>query len=373
MGRKIIEGLKRWRWFVLFVGVPTLIASIYYGMIASDVYVSESRFVVKTSGQKQSAMPSALSGLIQTAGLSSGQDQAREIVDYIQSRDALQALSKRIDVRDIFMSEKADWLSRYPGSFDDDSFEALYRYYQSMVGAATNVESGTTVLTVKAFDPHEAQALNQRLLNLSEALVNRLNERANAKEIAEARTRVNEAQMRVRKARIELSQYRNNSELLDPQQQGLGVLEVSNGLIAQQAALNAKLFEIRKAAPNHPSIPALKQRIAALSQQIAAQSGRAVGTPSGIASKLSGYEALTVEQEFATQMLTAANASLEQARADAVKQQYYLERIVEANTPDEAMLPNRMKQIVTVLFASLCLYLVGWMLVVGILEHAPDD
>ena len=29
--------------------------------------------------------------------------------------------------------------------------------------------------------------------------------------------------------------------------------------------------------------------------------------------------------------------------------------------------------LLAVLFASLCLYLVGWMLVVGILEHAPDD
>ena len=36
------------------------------------------------------------------------------------------------------------------------------------------------------------------------------------------------------------------------------------------------------------------------------------------------FEKLSVEQEFATQMLTAANASLEQARTDAQKQQFYL-------------------------------------------------
>ena len=129
---------------------------------------------------------------------------------------------------------------------------------------------------------------------------------------------------------------------------------------------------MQRVAPNHPSIPALRQRIAALSAQIDAQTGRAVGTSNGLASKLGTYENLMVEQEFSTQMLTAASASLEQARAEALKQQYYLERVVEANKPDDALLPSRLKSILAVAFGSLCLYMVGWMLVVGILEHAPE-
>ena len=72
-------------------------------------------------------------------------------------------------------------------------------------------------------------------------------------------------------------------------------------------------------------------------------------------------------------MLTAANAALEQARVEAQQQQYYLERVVEPNLPDDAILPSRLKGILAVLFATLCLYLVGWMLVVGILEHSPED
>ncbi len=369
---KLLERLKRWRWFALVVIVPSLLATIYFGLVASDIYVSESRFVIKSPDRKQSSM-SSLAGLIQTTGLSPGQEQTKEIIDYLRSRDALRDLAKRVDVRDAFMSPAADRLSRFPSIFQTDNFENLYDYYGDMVDTRLDHETGMAVLTVNAFDPAEAQELNENLLQLSEALVNRLNERANYKTIKEAEGRVTVAQARVRKARIELSQYRNSSELLDPQQQGMGVLEVSNGLIAQAAALRARLAEVQRAAPNHPSIPAMRQRIAALSEQIVAQTGRAVGTPSGIASKMSGYETLMVEQEFATQMLTAANATLEQARAEALKQQYYLERVVQANKPDDALLPARIKQILTVVFAGLCLYLIGWMLVVGILEHAPED
>ncbi|WP_065846371.1 capsule biosynthesis protein [Sphingobium sp. Ndbn-10] len=369
---KVIERLKRWRWFALFVVAPSLLAIIYFGLIASDVYVSESRFIIKSPDRKQTSM-SSLAGLIQTTGISPGQEQTKEIMDYLRSRDALRDLSKRADVRAAFMSSEADRLSRFPLLFHKDTFEHLYDYYGSMVDTRLDHETGMAVLTVNAFEPTQAQVLNENLLQLSEALVNRLNERANTKTIQEAEGRVATAEARVRKARAELARYRNRSQLLDPQQQGIGVLEVSNGLVAQEAALRAKLTEVQRATPNHPSIPALRQRISALSEQIAAQTGRAVGTPTGIASKLSGYENLVVEQEFSTQMLAAANATLEQARTEALKQQYYLERVVEANRPDDALLPARIKGILTVAFASLCLYLIGWMLVVGILEHAPED
>lgn len=368
----IYERLKAWRWFALLVILPFLLTTIYYGMIASDIYVSESRFIIKSPERKAASM-SSLAGLIETTGLSPGQEQTKEIMDYLRSRDALQDLSKRVNVRDAFMSSAADRLSRFPRLFRQDNFENLYDYYGSMVDVHLDHETGMAVLNVNAFEPSEAKKLNENLLQLSESLVNSLNARANSKTIKEAEARVEVAQYRVRKAREDLGQYRNSSALLDPQQQGMGVLELSNGLIGQVASLRAKLVEIQQAAPNHPSIPALRQRIAALSEQIAAQTGRAVGTPSGIASKMSGYETLAVEQEFATQMLTAANASLEQARAEALKQQYYLERVVQPNKPDKALLPARIKKILTVLFGCLCLYLVGWMLVVGILEHAPEN
>lgn len=35
------------RLFLACVVAPTLLSSVYYGLIASDVYVSESRFVVR--------------------------------------------------------------------------------------------------------------------------------------------------------------------------------------------------------------------------------------------------------------------------------------------------------------------------------------
>jgi len=364
--------LRRHRWFFLFVGVPTLLSAVYYGLIASDIYVSQSSFVIKSPGQK--AVPTvSLANLVQTSGLSAGQEQTKEVVEYLRSRNALLDLQKQVDVRKKFSPRSADFLSRFPAPFKSDTFESLYRYYGSMVGTDVDPDSGLAVLQVKAFSPDDAYGMNSRLLDLSESLVNRLNQRAEGRAIEEAERRVREAEARVRSARIALSVYRNSEELIDPTKQATGVLDISNKLIGEQAALQAQLDLMRRVAPRNPAIPAIENRIVAVSREVATQNGRAVGTPTGIASKLSAYEKLNVEQEFATQMLTAANTALEQARTDAEKQQFYVERVVEPNRPDLPILPERLKHVLVIFASLVCLYFVGWMIIVGIVEHAPED
>jgi capsular polysaccharide transport system permease protein len=117
--------LRKRRWFVLFVIVPTVLAALYYGLVVSDIYVSESRFVIKSPDQKRSQMTS-LANLIQTTGLSGGQEQANEVLAYVRSRDALRAMEKDPNIRARFASAQADPISRFPQPFHDNSFENLY-------------------------------------------------------------------------------------------------------------------------------------------------------------------------------------------------------------------------------------------------------
>jgi capsular polysaccharide transport system permease protein len=362
----------RHRWLFLFVGLPTAIAALYYGFLASPVYVSQSSFVIQAPGQK--ATPSlSLANLVQTSGFSGGQEQTKEVLQYIRSRNALRDLQNQVNVRARYSNRGADFLSRFPLPFVDDSFENLYKYYSSMVSASFDSESDLAQVQVEAFTPEDAYQINSKLLQLSEAFVNRLNERAEGHQVAEAEERVAQAEQRVRDARLALSTYQNRQDLIDPSKQAAGVLQISDTLVAEQAALTAQLQLMERVTPRNPSIPALRNRIDAVGRQIAAQNGRAVGTPTGITSKLATYEKLTAEQEFATQALTAADAALEQARTEAQKQQFYLETVVNPNIPDNPELPHRLLRIIIIFATSICLYFIGWMIVVGILEHSPED
>jgi capsular polysaccharide transport system permease protein len=364
--------LRKRRWFLIFVVMPTLLAAIYYSMVASDVYISESRFVIKSADQKHSQV-STLANLVQTTGLSGGQEQTNEVLTYVRSRDALKALEKQPGIRDKYAAREADVLSSFPGLLSDSSFESLFKYYSRMVEARFETADETALIQVKAFTPQDAYAINLRLLDLSEDLVNRLNARAQTKAIAEAQRQVILATDRVKAARIALSQYRNAESLIDPTKQASGVLDISNNMIGQRAALQAQLDLMQRVAPNNPSIPALRSRISAISVQIASQNSRVVGTGNGIASKMGGYENLLVEQEFATQSMTTANAALVQASAEAQRQQFYLERVVDPNMPDMPLLPRRLLNVLIVFASAVALYFIAWMLIVGILEHAPED
>lgn len=366
------DWFHRRRWFIVFVILPTLCAALYNGFYASDIFISESRFVIKSPDQKRGQI-STLANLIQTTGLSAGQEQANEVLAYVHSRDALGELEKSTRIREKFSSNSADIFSRFPGPLSQDTFEELYKYYTSMVEIGMDSQTGTALIRVKAFTPRDAHVINTRLLELSEQLVNRLNDRAKTKGIGEAQRQVDLATERAKAARLVVARYRNTQEVIDPAKQVGGVLEVSNRLIAERAALQAQLDLIESMTPLNPSIPALRDRIDAMSAQIASQDSRLVGNSTGMASKMGEYENLLVEQEFATSALNAANAALVQARAEAQRQQFYLERVVAPNLPDAPLLPKRLLNTIIVAAAAACLYFVGWMFVVGILEHAPED
>jgi capsular polysaccharide transport system permease protein len=364
--------VQKRRWFILVVFVPTILAALYYGLFASDVYVSESRFVVKSADQKQSQVTS-LANLVQTTGLSGSQEQTNEILAYIQSRDALRSLEQNASIREKFSLERVDPLSRFPMPFSRDSFESLYKYYGKMVDASLDSETETAVIQVRAFSPLDAYQINRRLLDLSEAMVNRLNARAQTQGITEAQKQVEIAIARTRFARAALAQYRNSQSLIDPDKQAQGVLDITNSMITVRATLQAQLDLMQRSTPNNPSIPTLRSRINAISAQIASQDSRIVGTNSAIASKMGGFENIQAEQDFASQNLDTANAALVKARADALHKQFYLERIVDPNVPDMALLPKRLLNTIVVAAVTTLLYFIGWMFVVGILEHAPDE
>lgn len=364
--------VRKRRGFLLAVVLPTLLAALYYGLIASDIYISESRFVIKSPDQKR-GQTSTLANLVQTTGLSGGQEQTNEVLTYVRSRDALKALEKTVDIRDKFSTARADVLSRFPQPFSDSSFESLFKYYGKRVEARLDTETSTAIIKVEAFNPQDAYSINRQLLDLSEALVNKLNGRVQSKGIIEAQKQVELATQRARAARIALTQYRNAQALIDPSKQATGVLEIANTLTAERAALQAQLDLMQRLTPNNPSIPALRNRISAIGTQINSQDSRVVGTGSGIASKLGGYENLLVEQEFATQSLNVANSALVQARAEAQRQQFYLERVVDPNVPDTPLLPRRLLNIIIVAAAALSMYFIIWMFMIGVLEHAPED
>ncbi len=352
--------------FLLVVILPTALASIYFGFIASDRFVAESSFVVRSAKQP---LGGGLGSLLQMTGIARSQDDAYSVQEYIQSRDAVAALSQRISLREIFGRPGADFIARFPSPISGDTDEELFLYYKGMVEAIHVASTGITTLRVQTFRAEDALVVNQTLLTLGEELVNRMNERIRTDAVRFAESEVVRAQQRLVDTQIKITEFRNRELMLDPSKSSLIVAELIGRLSAELAVVAAQLRELEVASANSPQIPSLQRRAAALEGQIALERSRVSNSSDGLASKIAEFERFNLERDFAVKALASAVASLELARNEARRQQLYLERVVEPHAADFAMEPRRWRSVLIVFVASSLLFFVGWLFAVGAKEH----
>jgi capsular polysaccharide transport system permease protein len=346
--------------------LPTVIAALYYGLIAADLYASEARFVVHSQAKPQIA---GLSGLLQGGGLTTSHDDVYTVHDYILSRDALKALAQEEDLGAFFSRPEADWLSRYPNWIYGKEFEDFYRYYGHRVDVVFDATTGITTLTVKAFRAEDAQRIAGRLLDLSEALVNRMNDRSRANAVADAELEVKSAEARVAEAQASVLSYRNRERLLDPGKSSGAVLEAQARLQTDINATRLRLAQVESASPQSPVRSELTTKLRVLDSQLNEQRSRMAGSESSFAPKISEYEKVVLNQDFSERELTSALASLETAKVEARRQQIYLDRVVEPNQPDLALFPKRFESILIVLITCFIAYTIGALLLAGVREH----
>ena len=352
--------------FLAAVMLPTALSALYFGVIASDRFVSEATFVVRSA---KSPLPGGLGGLLQIVGISRSQDDSYSVQEYLLSRDAVAALSQRLPLRDMFHRPGADFVARYPNPFQGSSGEELFQYYKSRVSVIHGATTGLTTLKVESFRPEDSLAINRTLLELGETLVNRMNERIRSDAIRFSEAEVKRGEERLVETQIAITEFRNRELMLDPSKSSLIVAELIGRLSAELAVVTAQLRETEASSPSSPQIPGLQRRIAALEGQIALERQRVSSASDGLAEKIAGYERLNLQREFAVKALASAVSSLEVARNEARRQQLYLERVVEPHVADYAEQPRRMRSVVLTFAASMMLFFVGWLLLAGVREH----
>ncbi|RQU80744.1 hypothetical protein DF049_07870 [Burkholderia cenocepacia] len=365
--RGLIEQIKKInRLFALTVLVPTTIATVYYGLVASDVYVSESRFVVR-SPQRQN-QTSVVGALLQGTGFSRAQDDTYPVVDYIQSRDALAELNRGNYILNSY-SNRGDIISRFNTSFDD-SFEALWKYYgKHIVSVEFDSTSAITTLQVRAFTSKDAEKINQTLLEISERLVNRMNQRAAADTVEFAQREVNQAAAKAKDAAAALAAYRNSYTVFDPEKQSALQLQQVTSLQSQMFAAQTQLMQLQSISPQNPQIPVLKTNIESMQKQIQIATGGVTGGKDSLSQKAANYARLQLDAQFADKQLASAMTALESARGEAERKQLYLERLVQPNTPDVAIEPKRLKSVFEVFALGMIAWGVLSLLLAGVREH----
>jgi len=352
--------------FLAVVIIPTIISAIYFGIFASDIYVSESRFVVKAPKQ---AASDGVGLLLQSAGFNNANDELYTTADYIMSRSALQQLNKDGAVVAAYTAPSISVFDRFNPLGLNESFEKLFKYYLGHVQVTSDSRSAISTLVVRAYSSKDAFKLNSRLLELAEEMVNRLNIRGREDLIKYAQAEVEAAKQKARAASLALAAYRNKEGVVDPQQQAAIQLQMVSKLQDELITVKSQLIQLRAFTPENPQIPVLEKRTRFLSQEIYKQTAQVAGDNKSLAAAAVEYQRLQLENGFAERQLAGAMASLQEAQNEARRKQVYVERIVNPNHPDGALEPRRLRGI----FATFVIGMIAWgilsLLLAGVREH----
>ena len=117
------------------------------------------------------------------------------------------------------------------------------------------------MLTVRAYNPRDAFRFNEQLLEMSEATVNRLNERGRLDLVRYAEQEVAEAKLRSQTAATALASYRNRSGIVDPEKQAAVQMQMISKLQDQLIAAKTELAQLQRYTPDNPRIPVVATQI----------------------------------------------------------------------------------------------------------------
>lgn len=362
------------RSFLFIVIIPTLLATVYFSLIASDRYVSTAKFAIKGNESPQLDLLGGISGLPSQSASSDGYI----LQDFILSYSILAAIKIHINIEPLFNREEADILSRLG---DNSTQEKQTQYWRKMVTSSFDPTSGITSLTVRTFNPNDSKVLADAVINASEQLINTLSKRSRHDDLSFAEKEVKLAELRVTKARQAMNLFRQKHQDLDPTQTAVAKMTLIGQLEAQLATAKAELIAKTSFMRNGTSpIKALKRQIDALEIQIVAEKSsisnnnntlnQLSNLENGLSSVFADYEPLLIERTFAEKAYTSVLASLEVARIESAKKHRYLATFVEPRVPDEALEPYRIKSIFIVFLSTLILWGIGLLGLGAIRDHA---
>lgn len=353
--------------FLVMVLAPSVATGVYLWRVAADQYVSRVGFSVRRE-ESNSALE-VLSGLTSLSGSSSSDTDI--LFEFLQSQKLVSDMDQALNLREIW--SKPEWDPVF--ALDPDtSIENLVDYWNSMVRLAYGAGSGLLEVEVRAFSAEDATLIAEALFQRSSDMINDLSAIAREDSISYARADLSEAEERLKVAREQLTRFRNDNQLVNPELdiQSLGGLLAK--LQAEQAAVLIEIDLLRETArEGDPRLDQSERRLDVIVRRIAAERqkmglGSQAGGDTAFADVVGEYERLAVDREFAQRAYVTALAAYDGSLAEARRKSRYLAAYMQ---PTRAETPGYPKRATLLLMISLFLFLV-WAVIVLVAYSLKD-
>jgi capsular polysaccharide transport system permease protein len=331
--------------------VLSVLAVLYWGMLASNRYVSEAHIIIQstdiTSGQSVD-FASLLSGM----GTDNRPDQML-LRDRLLSKDMLKILDEKLNLRGHYSDKKHDILSRMWSK--DNPMEWFYDYYRSRVSVEFDDYAGVLVIRAEGYTPQMAQAIVNTLVQEGERTTNDMAHDLARDQLAFIEKQVTQAAKQFQRARLAVIAYQNKKGLVSPQDTAKSLESTIEQLRAQRTSLQAqRSVLLGYLSPQAPGVVEVDLQLAAVEEQIKKEQGR-LTAPKGntLNIMVEEYERLLLTAGFAQDVYKTALVALEKGRMEATRTIKKVAVLQAPTLPEYPLEPRRFYNILTFILAVL--------------------
>lgn len=353
--------------YLLAVVLPTLALALYYGVIASDRYVSNARVIVEKDASRGGGLDLGL-GLLSLGGGSSALDV--ELVQrFIESPAMLEHLDRELGLRAHYQQGSIDWFSRLSGKASREDF---FDYYLDHIEIHIEDEALTLDMAAQGFDPEFARKLSLAAVARAEQFVNEVGQGLAREQVAFAQGEIDKANARLVAAANELIAYQNENEILSPELETAAVSQVIAGLQQELARQKTELKALQSyLSGTAPEVVTVRSKVSALERQIEQERAKQVrtGQSAALNALLVRYKELELNVKVATDIYQAGLATLEAAKLDASRKVKHLVMVSTPTLPEESTEPRRLYNLATAFALLNMLYLIAGMILAIVRDH----
>lgn len=348
--RKSIALMAR---LAVFVLLPTLLAGIYYYLIATPFYSTRAEFVI----QQADSAATGLGGLLKGSSFATSQDSIA-VQGYLQSQDAMIRLDADKGFRAHFSQPQIDRLQRLA---PDASNTAAYRVYKRNVKISYDPTEGLVKMEVIAADPETAVEFANALVGYAEEQVDQLTARLRDDQMEGAKASYADAEQKLQDANQRVVELQEKNKVISSEVEvSLLTAQISqlDGLLTQERLSLAQMES--NAQPNLARMEPVKRRISTLEEQIAQLRTRLTeDDANGQSLAKVQSELLVAQADVQTRQLMLAQAltAMEAARNQANRQTRYLSVSVNPVVADEPSYPRAFENTAVVLLIFAGIYL----------------
>lgn len=349
--------------FCLLVLVPFLSSLYYYWHLASDQFVSEARFAVRSIADNESSQDGS------TLSMGAAYQDAYVVTSYIHSSEILSRIASKIDYRAVFAKPSADALSRFPlgGSHED-----FLEYWKKHVTAYIDGPSGIITLKVRTYNPRDSRDLATLIIAESEHLINELNQRAQRDLVAGIKAEVERSGNSYADALTQLNKFQQASGLLSPDVQAKETGKLLTGLVAQKLELETRLFVLKQAGSEaSPTAQQLNRAKESVDSQIAKLQGALTGADDqSLTRTIVDFSKVETNRVIAEKLYESARKTYDLALTASMRKALYLTVFVRPSLADESIYPERVATPFFIGLAFLILWATLMLVVASVKDHS---